>query len=484
MSSSGGRKGESFADLFARGDVPVAKQRRLSVGEEVEGVVGHVGPDSVFVDLDDKQQGYFESIDLKDARGEMTVKVGDRVKAWVVGLDGGQIKLGKRFGRDVASTDRFRAAFEQGAPVEGKVTGVNKGGAEVDLGGIRGFCPFSQLDNQYVQDPSTFIGRSLSFVITKLDDRDVVLSRRQLLEREAKDARERVLATLAIGSTVKGRVSQLREFGAFVDLGGIEGLIPMRELSHDRVKPEDVVQLGDVVEVQVKNVEKKTTDKGEKVEITLSLKALAADPWSAIEAVAPVGKVVAGQVSRLAEFGAFVRIASGVEGLLHVSELGARVRRPEEAVQIGQSLLVRVLSVDVARKRIALAPASEGAAVGAEDRGGAGVIVGSVVKAIVEKVENYGVVCQLAGTKGRAGRAVIPNAETGTRLGADLRKEFPVGREVTAKVIEASDNRTRISIKAAVEDAERADFDSFRAKGGGSGMGTLGDLLKKKLGKS
>lgn len=477
--SSSGRKGESFADLFARGDVPVAKRRRLSVGEEVEGVVGHVGPDSVFVDIDGIQQGYFETVELRDANGEIPVKVGDRVKAWVVGLDQGQIKLGKRFGRDVASSERFRAAFEQGAPVEGKVTGVNKGGAEIDLGGVRGFCPFSQLDNQYVQDPSQFIGRSLSFVITKLDERDVVLSRRQLLEREARDARERVLGTLAIGSVVKGRVSQLREFGAFVDLGGIEGLVPARELSHDRVRPEEVVQLNDLVEVQVKAIEKK----GDKTEITLSLKALATDPWTAIEAVAPVGRVVAGQVSRIAEFGAFVRIAPGVEGLLHVSELGARVRRPEDAVQIGQPVLVKVLAVDAQRRRVSLALASDGASVGAEDRG-ASIVVGAVVKATVEKVENYGVVVQLAGTKGRAGRGVIPNAETGTRVGADLRKEFPVGREVTAKVIEASDKRTRLSIKAAVEDAERADFDTFRAaSSAGSGMGTLGDLLKKKLGK-
>lgn len=482
--SSSGRKGESFADLFARGDVPVAKRRRLSVGEEVEGVVGHVGPDSVFVDIDGIQQGYFETVDLRDADGQVPVKVGDRVKAWVVSIDNGQIKLGKRFGRDIASSERFRVAFEQGAPVEGKVTGVNKGGAEIDLGGVRGFCPFSQLDNQYVQDPSQFIGRSLTFVITKLDERDVVLSRRQLLEREAREGRDRVLATLAIGSVVKGRVSQLREFGAFVDLGGIEGLVPARELSHDRVKPEEVVQLGDLVEVQVKAIEKKADEKrGEKIEITLSLKALASDPWTAIEALAPVGKVVAGQVSRVAEFGAFVRLAAGVEGLLHVSELGARVRRPEDAVQIGQSLLVKVLSVDPQRRRVSLALASEGASVGSEDRGGA-IVVGQVVKASVEKVENYGVVVQLAGTKGRAGRAVIPNAETGTRLGADLRKEFPVGREVTAKVLEASENRTRLSIKAAAEDAERADFDTFRAaSGAGGGMGTLGDLLKKKLGK-
>jgi small subunit ribosomal protein S1 len=478
MSSAvaGERKGESFAEMFARGDVPVAKAKRYSVGDEVAGIVGHVGRDSVLVDLDDKQQGYFDSVELRSADGGIPLRVGDRIEGWVLDTASEPIKLGKRFGREGgASPERFRPALEQKVPVEGKVVAINKGGAEVDLGGVRAFCPMSQLDERYVEDPQSFVGRTLTFLVTKLDDRDVVISRRALLDREAREGREKLLATVEIGSVVKGRVSQIREFGAFVDLGGIDGLVPARELSHDRARPEDVVQIGDLVEVQVKAIEKK----GEKVEITLSLKALAADPWSAIEAVAPVGRVVAGQVSRLADFGAFVRIASGVEGLLHVSELGARVRNPKDVLQIGQSVLVRVLSIDTERRRIALAPASEGAAVGAEDRG-ASVVVGSVVEAAVEKVENYGVVVQLVGTKGRAGRAVVPNAESGTRAGADLRKEFPVGRIVKARVIEASEGRTRLSIRAAIEDAERADFDTYRAGQPSKGMGTLGDLLAKK----
>jgi small subunit ribosomal protein S1 len=463
--------------------VPIAKQRRLSVGDEVEGVVGHVGPDSVFVDLDDRQQAFYEAIDLRDAEGKPTVEVGDRIKGWVLDTTGGQIKLGRRFGRDGGAgsgSERFQTAFEARVPVEGKVTGINKGGAEIDLGGVRAFCPVSQLDDRYVADAASFVGRTLSFLITKLESGgkqggDVVLSRRALLEREKSEARGRVLTTLSVGSIVKGQVTQIREFGAFVDLGGVDGLVPARELSHDRVRPDEVVQIGDLLEVQVKAIEKK----GDKTEITLSLKALAADPWSAIDAVAPVGRVVAGQVTRLAEFGAFVRIGSGIEGLLHVSELGSRVQHPKDAVEIGQAMLVRVISVDTARKRIALAPASDGAGVGAEDRG-ARVIVGSIVQAIVEKVESYGVVTQIAGSKGRSGRAVIPNAETGTRQGADLRREFPIGKAITAKVIEASDNRVRLSIRAAAEDAERADFDNFRAGQGSSGMGTLGDLLKKK----
>jgi small subunit ribosomal protein S1 len=476
-------KGGSFKDMFTRGEIVVAKQRRVSVGEEVEGVVGHVGKDAVLVDLDDKQQAYFELPDLSDASGKPIVKPGDRVRGFVVSTDG-SIRLARRFGKGEASVDHLAVAQEKGTPVEGKITAVNKGGVEVELAGVRAFCPASQLDDRFVADTSAFVGRTLAFVVTKVEGRNVVVSRRALLERESKAAREETLASLAIGDIKRGRVTQLRDFGAFVDIGGLEGLIPLRELSHERVKAEDVVSIGDVVEVQIKGVERKTNEKGEKIEITLSLKALAADPWTAIDAVAPVGRVVAGQVTRLSDFGAFVRIGTGVEGLLHVSELGARVKHASEALEIGQSILVRVLSVDPVKRRIALAPAAEGATVGSEDRGPA-VVVGRVVSAIVEKVENFGIVVQIEGSTGRAGRAVIPNAETGTRPGADLRREFAQGGKVTAKIIDAGDGArrgARLSIRAARDDAERADFDTYKAGTRDQArMGTLGDLLKKKI---
>lgn len=479
--------GQSFKDMFSRGEISVAKQRRVSIGEEVEGIVGHVGKDSVLIDLDDKQQAYFERPDLADASGNVLVKAGDRIRGFVVETDG-QIRLAKRFGKGEASVDHLAVALEQGTPVEGKIVAVNKGGVEVELAGVRAFCPASQLDDRFVQDTSQFVGRTLAFLVTKVDGpRNVVVSRRTLLERESKQAREQTLASLTVGETKRGRVTQLRDFGAFVDVGGIEGLIPLRELSHERVKPEDVVSIGDVVEVQIKSIDKKTDAKGhEKIEITLSLKALATDPWSAIDAVAPVGRVVAGQVTRLTEFGAFVRLGPGVEGLLHVSELGAKVRHAQDALQIGQSILARVLSVDPIKRRIALAPAAEGATVGSEDRGPS-VVLNRVVQAKVESVENFGIVVQIEGTNGRAGRATIPNAETNTRPGADLRREFPIGAVVTAKVTDVGDGGRRgprLSIKQAHDDAERADFDTYKAGTRDQArMGTLGDVLKKKLAK-
>lgn len=445
-----------------------------------------IGEDTVFVDIGTKAEGRIDRHTLTDEHGKLRVALGDKIRATVIDPGGRTApQLAVQLGRGNIDVSTLQFALEGGTPVEGDISKAVKGGVEVMVGSVRAFCPASQLEIGPSGELENWVGQKHFFRVIEIRDggRSVVVSRRALLQAEREQRAAALLTKLEVGAELDGIVQTVQPYGVFVDLGGIEGLVPLRELSHDRLRPEDVVQLGDVLEVQIKDIAKKTDAKGrEKTEITLSLKALAKDPWENIEVIAPVGKVVAGQVTRLADFGAFVRIGSGVEGLLHVSELGARVKRPEEALTIGQSLLVKVQSVDTTKKRVSLGLASEGLGVGAVDTTKA-VVVGSIVKALVEKVETYGVVVQLQGIKGRSGRATVPNAETNTRPGTDLRKEFPVGKEITAKVLEASDNRVRLSIKAALDDAERADFDNFRATSNAAGMGTLGDLLKSKLGK-
>lgn len=472
-------KGESFADLFAKESMPGGRARKLRVGDEVEGVIAHIGDDEIFVDLDAKQQGWFDRADLSGPDGTLAVQVGDTVSGRVVQIEPstGHVRLASSLGRD-AGREQLELALRDGIPIEGKITGTNKGGVEVEVGGMRGFCPMSQLDLRRVEDPDALVGQVHTFLVVELKDRDVVLSRRQLLEREAAEARQKILAQLQEGATMQGRVSQIRDFGAFVDLGGIEGLIPVRELSHDRVqRPQDVVKVGDVVDVKVLKIE----PDGDRVKISLSLKELQADPWDGIDAIAPVGKVVAGRVTRVTDFGAFVRLAAGVEGLLHVSELGIRVEHPSEVIEVGEQRLVVVRGVDRGRKRISLALAGEGATEG-ETAQNLRPVMGAVVTATVEKHERFGVFVQVAGTQGRAGRGLVPTAELGLPRGADVRKELPAGAEITAKVIDPTEGRLRLSIRAAVEDAERAVFDNYRqeqARKGG--MGTLGDLLRDKL---
>ncbi|MGE0789971.1 MAG: S1 RNA-binding domain-containing protein [Sandaracinaceae bacterium] len=475
---------ESFADLFQKEGMPAARPRRLHVGDEVEGVVAHVGKDEVFVDLDHKQQGYFDRVDLVGPDGEVAAKLGDHLRGIVVEIDAssGQFKLATKLGRDT-SFEQLQRALEGEIPVDGKITGTNKGGVEVDVGGARGFCPFSQLDVRYVENPSELVGQVVTFLVVELRDRDVVLSRRRLLENEARRAMESVLGKLQEGATMRGRVTQVRDFGAFVDLGGVEGLIAMRELTHDRSqRAEDVVRVGDVVDVKVLKIESRGPDqKDDRPRISLSLRALAADPWDGVDTLAPVGRVVAGQVTRLTDFGAFVRLAPGVEGLLHKSELGARIGHPSEAIEVGEQRLVVVREVDRARRRVSLALAPEGVAAGEATTRFAPVL-GAVVKAKVDKHEHFGVFVEIVGVRGRDGRGLVPTSELGLARGADLRKAMPLGTEITAKVVDATPGRMRLSIRAAVEDAERAVFDSFRQDQSAKGsMGTLGDLLRQKL---
>jgi small subunit ribosomal protein S1 len=485
---------DSFASLFeteTQGLGP-EKSRPLVLGERCRAEVVQVGRDGLFVEvlersaLGKRPQAYVHFEDARGPDGQIHAKPGDVIEAVVVEIDprSGEVRLGRGMGRP-AGLDALVNAHAAGLAVDGKVSGVNKGGLEVEVAGLRAFCPISQADRGYLADPQTLIGRTLQFLVMELRDggKRVVLSRRALLEQEAKVAAARVLAELAQGGVVQGTVSAVREFGAFVDLGGIEGLIPNAELSHDRgVRAAGLLAPGDRVQVQVREIKQGVIDKrgvaGTK--ITLSLKALAQDPWDSIERFAPEGKVLRGTVTRTADFGVFVRLAPGVEGLLHVSELPGKVAHPSALLAVGQTLDVVVRSIDRGTRRIALVPAPDGLEVGAEASEPT-LVIGSIVRGAVDRVEPFGVFLQLDGTRGRAGRGLIPNAELGTARGADTRKLFPPGMQLSAKVLETGEGKLRLSLRAVKDDEERADYDGYRASAAVPGrLGSLGDLFKKK----
>jgi small subunit ribosomal protein S1 len=484
-----------FASMFeaenqVRPGASGQKARRLNLGESVRGEVVQIGRDSVFVEVLDRAtmgkrpQAVINIQELRDAKGELTVKTGDVIEAVVVEVGDDGVRLGRSMGKP-AGLQELETAFAAGIAVEGTVTGVNKGGLEVDVAGMRAFCPISQADRGFVADPNTLITRTMTFLVTEFKEggKRVVLSRRAVLEKEAKVQAAQVLATLTPGTVVRGAVTSVREFGAFVDLGGIEGLIPNQELSHERgQRAEDVVSPGDVVEVQVRDIKEGVVDKRGNVttKITLSLKALASDPWASVELVAPVGKVQRGTVTRMMDFGAFVRLGAGIEGLLHISELGGKVEHPSSVLKVGEQINVVVQSVDATAKKISLAPAADGPEVGTQATGPT-LHVGSIVTGTIDRIETYGVFLQVEGTRGRVGRGLIPNAELGTPRGSDTRKLFPVGSTLQAKVLETGDGKLRMSIRAIKDDEERADFDGYRtASAASSKLGTFGDLFKKK----
>jgi small subunit ribosomal protein S1 len=475
-------KEDSFASLFESQAAPPRRARALHVGDKIDAVVVRVGKESVFVELDDKQQAFIDTIELRGPDGEVSVKEGDTLSARIVEIDlaQGLVRLGRSLGKPGSLAAIEQAKASQIA-VEGKVTGVNKGGLEVDLGGgTKAFCPISQADAKFLEDPKALIGQALRFLVTDVRDggKNIVVSRRAFLQREANEAAEQSASALVVGATVRGTVTAVRDFGAFVDLGGIEGLIPRSEVTHDRsLAVADALKPGDVVEVSVLEVKDVVPQKqgGATKKITLSLKALADDPWATLDVVE--GRVVSGTVTRTTEFGKFVRIAPSIEGLLHVSELG---KKGATSFGDGQEVLVVVKKIDRGAKKVSLVPAPDGAIAGStvkETR----IAIGAILRGVVERIETYGLFVQVDGTKGRAGRGLVPMAEIGVARGTDLRKSFPEGTPVTVKVLETGDGKLRLSIKGAKDDEERADFEAARGKAeGGASLGTFADLLKKK----
>ncbi|GJM43962.1 MAG: hypothetical protein DHS20C21_08040 [Gemmatimonadota bacterium] len=324
-------------------------------GTRIHGKIVKLGEDSAFVDFGGREEATLDLKEIRDPEGKLTRKVGDEIQGTITSVKGG-IKISVRSGRSVPKNlPMLIEAARTGVPIEGKVTSVNKGGLVVHIMGVRGFCPFSQVDRHYVEDPAVFVGKKLTFKVASADEkgRNVVLSRRVLLEEEAKSNSAELRTTLEVGKVVKGVVARIRPFGAFVDLGGIDGLLHVSEISHGRVTdPSKALQLGQEIEVKVRSVENLGT-KDER--IGLSLKDLQEDPWEAVASGLTSGQKIKAKVVRLAPFGAFLEIAPGVDGLAHVSTLAeGHVGQPADVVKVGDEVEPWVLSVDRESRRISL----------------------------------------------------------------------------------------------------------------------------------
>ncbi len=345
----------SFADLLAHSDA--SPRRRFQVGDKVAGKIIQMGQDVAFLELGSGvAEGMIDVAELADAEGNVAARIGDIVDGVVVQAGDRGVVVSKGHGRTTRDHAResLAEAAQTGLPVEGVVKGVNKGGLEVEVHGVRAFCPVSQIDVRFVGDTATFVGQKLQFRVQRADARDVVLSRRALLEEEratrAKATRER----LAPGAIFEGVVTSVQDYGAFVDIGGVEGLVHVSELSWDRVsKPQDLLKSGDAVQVQVLEV-KEDPKKGERV--SLSVKALSPRPEPAAAPGAPprptppppprAGDVVEASVDKVESFGVFVRFAGG-RGLVPASETGTpRGSDLRRAFKVGDAFPALVLAID------------------------------------------------------------------------------------------------------------------------------------------
>jgi len=344
----------SFADLFQENSSK--SLRRLEPGQKITATIAGIAGNSIFLDVGGKNEGILDSSELLDEEGKVSVAIGDKVDAYFLRSSGGAqlftIKLGGG-----KNTGHLEEAWRNGIPVEGLVKEEIKGGFDITLGGsVRAFCPYSQMGMHRVADAGAeYTGLRMIFLITRFEEngRNIVVSARALIEQERERQKEVLQESLAEGATVQGKISSIRDFGAFVDIGGVDGLIPISEIGWSRV--EDInehLTLGQEVTAVIKKLDWKAN------RITLSLKETLANPWDAARERFTEGSIHTGTVARLTTFGAFVTLEPGVDGLIHISKLGGgrRINHPREVLEVGQEVEVKVEAIDNDTRKIGLAP--------------------------------------------------------------------------------------------------------------------------------
>jgi len=455
-------------------------KRGFNPGDRVRGSVTNITHQFVVLDVSAKREGLVPIADFTQEDGTLSCKVGDTVDAIFAGMKDGAFLFTNSLSKKPTIDRSLADAYAQQMPIEGKVEKEVNGGYEVTVAGKRGFCPFSQI-NLFRQEGAVYVGQKMLFLISEYgeDERgeNLILSRRTLLEKEREAQRKDLQDDLFVGMVASGTVTRIVEFGVFVDLGGAEGLIPLKEIAWTRdTKPEDVVKVGDKVDVQIKDLD------WERNRISLSLRGAQGDPWNDAVAKFPQGTTFTGKITKLERFGAFAQLIPGVEGLIPIAKLGngRRLMSAREAVTEGQELLLKVESIDFDRRRFSLAPVDE--RIKALTPGE--LAEGVKVEGIIESIQPFGVFVRLSETK----TGLLHISETDVGKGGNpvskLERLFPPSNklEVVVKSIEGDRLSLTLPAKWAARgnqsDNDEADIASWLStKGNSKNLGSMGDLF-------
>jgi len=347
-------KDNDFAALF---EDSYTEMNSMEPGQSVETEIVSISGDTIFLQLSGKSEGVLDSAEMTDKDGNLKVKEGDSVKVFFMGSKNGEMRFTTRISGDTAGQAVLQNAFENEIPVEGVVEKEIKGGFEVKIGESRAFCPYSQMGLVRIEKPEEYVGKHLPFKIIENSEngRNILVSNRAILEEEHRQQVETLKKELKEDMIVKGVIKKVQDFGAFVDIQGIQALLPISEISRTRVKNiQKVLSEGQEIEASIIKLDWKNE------RITLSMKALLADPWDNAQKKYKNGTRHKGEVVRVTDFGAFVSLEPGLDGLIHISDMkiDTRDNNPSDIMKVGQKVSVQINSIDVDQKRISLKPVS------------------------------------------------------------------------------------------------------------------------------
>ena len=462
---------ESFAQLLEES----LEKTHLQAGELITGEVVHVDDNVVIVNAGLKSEGIIPASQFRTESGELTVKVGDKVEVVIEQLEDGfgETRLSREKANRIKAWEDLEKAYESQSVVTGVLTGKVKGGFTVAIDAIRAFLPGSLVDVRPVRDPSYLEGKELEFKVIKLDRKrnNVVVSRRAVVETEMSAEREALLANLEEGQIVKGVVKNITDYGAFVDLGGVDGLLHITDLAWKRVKhPSEVVNVGDEIEARVLRYDR------ERNRVSLGLKQLGEDPWADLPRRYPEGTRLFGTVTNLTEYGAFVEIEEGVEGLVHVSEMDWTNKNihPNKVVQVGDEVEVMILDIDAERRRISLGmkqcqpnPWEEFAS--SHNKG-------DRIKGTIKSITDFGV---FVGLEGGIDGLIHLSDLSWSRSGEEAVRDYKKGEDVEAMILAVDPERERISL--GIKQLEGDPFSNYVAEHGKGSVvkGTVANVEAK-----
>ncbi len=344
----------SFASLFEKS---LVKMEKLQPGQMVETHIVSISKDCVFLQLSGKSEGVMDKAEITDKDGKLTAEEGDAIKVYFLTAKNGEMRFTTRIAGDKAGSAMLENAFANKIPVDGLVEKEIKGGYEIRLGETRAFCPFSQMGMKRTENAETYVGKRLTFKIQEYKEggRKIVVSNRAIQEEARQEQLEELKKSLHVNQVIKGTIKSIQDFGAFVDLGGVQALLPVSEISRTRVEDiRAVLTVGQEIEAEIIKIDWASE------RLSLSMKSLLSDPWSTAREKYPRDSRHSGTVARVTDFGAFVTLEPGIDGLLHISELRGEDKygNAKVAVTVGQKVEVQILDVDVSKRRVSLKQAT------------------------------------------------------------------------------------------------------------------------------